>query len=321
MKKIFKLSAVLLTTAIFLSSCLKDDSNVLDPEKGVNVIEFANPTDIDVHGSSVPAYLFSYEVTPEETIPVSVSYSGPEPVAPQDITVNLAIGDNTNVTAYNSEQSKSYTLLPAASYTLSSTSVVIPKGQRRATVNVKVKPNTFNLASTYALPLKITSASMGVISGNFNTILLVVSAKNKYDGVYTYTATMTAPDRPTFQIGTEFTYAYDVQLRSSGAASNNLFNTAFGDFLIPLVTSTGGTSGFGSTNLTINFDAATNKVISVANAITNPANGRTMTLDTTATGSNFYDPATKTVYVTFFMNQPGFSPLKIVAKMKFKSAR
>jgi len=47
-----KTLTVLVATAL-LSSCLKDDSTVLNPEKGVNVIEFSNTTDIAVHGSSI----------------------------------------------------------------------------------------------------------------------------------------------------------------------------------------------------------------------------------------------------------------------------
>lgn len=310
-----------MVTAVTLSSCLKDDSVVLNPDKGTNVIEFANTTDIAVHGSSIPVYVHSYEVTPEETLPITVSYSGPATGAPQDITVNVAVGDGTPVATYNTEQSTSYILMPADKYSMTTTSVVIPKGKTKATFNVKFKPNTFDLSKNYVLPLKITSVSSGTISANFSTILLAVGAKNKYDGVYTYIATHTATDRPTFLTGTEFTYPYDVQLRSSGASQNNLWNAAFGDFLMPLITSTNGVSGFGQTNLLITFDPATNKVTSVQNAIAAPTNGRGMNLDNTATTSNYFNPTTHDVYITYFMTQPGFSPFKVTAKLKYKGAR
>lgn len=321
MKRIINKTLALLVAATTLSSCLKDDSVVLNPEKGTNVIEFANVTDIAVHGSSIPAYVISYEVTAEETLPVTVSYSGPATGAPEDITVNVAVGDGTPIASYNTEQSTSYILMPSDKYTMTTTSVVIPKGQTKATFNVKFKPNTFDLSKNYALPLKITSVSSGTVSSNFSTMLLAVGAKNKFDGVYTYIATHTATDRPSFLIGTEFTYPYDVQLRSSGASQNNLWNAAFGDFLMPLITATNGVSGFGSTNLLITFNPTTNKVTSVQNAIAAPSNGRGMNLDNTATTSNYFDPATHDVYLTYFMTQPGYEPFKVVAKLKYKGKR
>ncbi len=322
MKKFINKTLALLVAAATLSSCLKDDSVVLNPDKGTNVIEFANVTDIAVHGSAIPAYVISYEVTAEETLPVTVSYSGPATGAPEDITVNVAVGDGTPIASYNTAQSTNYTLMPADKYTMTTTSVVIPKGKTKATFNVKFKPNTFDLSQNYALPLKITSVSSGTLSSNFSTILLAVGAKNKFDGVYTYTGTMSpGADRPTILTNTAFTYPYKVQLRSSGATANNLWNSAFGDFLIPIFTNTSGISGFGSTNLLINFDAATNKVTSVSNAILAPSNGRGMSIDATATTSNYFNPTTHDVYLTFFMTQPGYAPLKIVAVLKYNGAR
>ena len=319
-KYIYKLFVMAIIATAF-TSCLKDDNLVLDPAKGVNVIEFANPAQIAKIGTVFAMYTLSYDIGPDITLPVEVSYSGPEAVAPQDITVNYGPGTAANVTAYNTENNSTYSLMPTNAYTLPGSSVVIKKGESKAKINVIFKPSAFDLTKNLVLPLTITSSSFGIVSGNFSTILLNVGAKNKYDGVYTYTATHQAPDRPAFLIGTEFTYPFDVQLRSSGAATNNLFNTAFGDFLMPLVLASGGASGFGQTNLLITFDPATNKVIAASNAITAATNGRKMNLDDTAVGSNFYNPTTKEVFITYFMTQPGFSPFKVTAKLKFKGPR
>lgn len=48
--------------------------------------------------------MHSYEVTPEENLPVTVSYSGPATGAPEDITVNIAVADVAPITSYNTEQ-------------------------------------------------------------------------------------------------------------------------------------------------------------------------------------------------------------------------
>lgn len=187
MKKIINKTLALLVAAATLSSCLKDDSVVLNPEKGFNVIEFANVSDIAVHGSSIPLYVLSYEQSSTPTVvPVTISYSGPEAAAPADITVNFSLSPAA-ITAYNSEQGKSYEAMPSNYYSLASSSVVIPKGKKTATFNVSFSTANFDLSKAFALALKITSASSGIVSSNFGTIVLAVGVKNPYDGVYTYT--------------------------------------------------------------------------------------------------------------------------------------
>lgn len=306
-----------------LSSCLKDDSTALDPAKGVNVIEFDNPGQVSVIGSTTALYSLAYPIVPTNTlVPVTVSYSGPEATAPQDITVSVGLGDMATITEYNTENHENYEMIDAGVYTIEATSVVIPKGQSKATFNVSIKTSQFNLVKKYALPLKISSASFGTISGNFGKILLNLAAKNKYDGKYQFIATQSATDRPTFLIGTQYTYPADVELRTTGPNSNNLYNAAFGDFLIPLITSTNGVSGLGSTNLEFTFDPTTNKVLSAANKIAAPANGRAMSLDASANAtSNFWDPVSKDLNVVFFVTQPGFGPLKYTAKLKYMGSR
>ncbi len=310
---------------IALTSCLKDDTMVLDPEKaGGNVLEFVNPTDIAVHGSTTALYTMAFPIVTTNTdIPVSVAYVGAEDAAPQDITVNVGLGDLATITQYNTEQSKSYTLMDPAVYTISATSVVIPKGKKAATFIVSVKTSAFDLSKSYALPLKIKSASSGTISTNFSNIILNIAAKNKFDGSYSYISTIFAADRPTILANTEFSYnPYEVQLRTSGANSTNMWNSAFADYLIPILTPTGGISGFGTTNLIVNFDPTTNKVISVDNSIAAPANGRDMYIDPAApTTTNYFDPVTHNVYLQFYMSQPGFAPTKIVAKLTYKGPR
>lgn len=322
MKKILYKSLALVFATVALSSCLKDDSYVIDPDKAAaNVIDFQNPTEIAAVGTTNPLYIYSFPIVPTPTsIDLTVSYSGAEDAAPKDITVNIGVAAQAVIDTYNTEQSKSFLMMPSSWYTLSATSVVIPKGQKTATFKLNISTTKIDLTKSYVVPLKLTSTD-AVVSTNFGTALIQVGAKNKFDGVYTWVATQSATDRPTFLMNTEYTYGYEVQLRSAGSNTNNLWNSAFGDFLIPLVTSTGGISGLGSTNLEITFDEATNKVVSVKNGIAAPSNGRSMTLDQTAVNSNYFDPATKNVYLTFFLNQPNFGPLKYTVKMLYKKSR
>ena len=185
MKKIINRTLALLFATVALSSCLKDDTSVLDPGKaGANLIEFQNPTDVSVIGSTTPLYVYSFPIKNTPTpITLTVSYSGAERVAPNDITVNIGLASQAVIDQYNTEQKKTFVAMPASYYTLSTTSVVIPKGQKTASFTANFNTNLIDLTKTFVLPLKLTSTNAAV-SGNFSTALFQVGAKNGYDGIY-----------------------------------------------------------------------------------------------------------------------------------------
>lgn len=270
MKKYFLKTLSLLLAASTLTSCLKDDSMVLNPENGHNVIEFGNTTDIAVHGSRIPLYIHSYDIsgTPV-TLNIPISYSGPEAAAPQDITVKVAL-DESAITTYNDEQHTAYQMIDPSVYTLSSTDVVIPKGQRKGMLTVTFKTNEFDLAKQYALPLKISSASTGVISGNFGTAVFAVGAKNQYDGTYTVTGEYIRGQTA----GATGIYPKTVSLITRSATDVSYYDEDYGLDGHIFRTATGGASYYGSWNAVFKMDAAHN-VIAVTNKFGQPApNGR-----------------------------------------------
>lgn len=191
MKKNIIKSLVLFFAVTTLSSCLKDDRLVLDPEKGVNVIEFGNTSSVSVAGSTVPLYVNSFALGQDATLQIPISYSGPEATAPQDITVTVSVLGEETTDAYNEEQDDHLEVMDPSTYTIPSTTVVIPKGQRRAFLTVNVKPDLFDLTVKYGLPLKISSVSFGTISGNFGTAIYSIGAKNRLDGLYNYKTSAT----------------------------------------------------------------------------------------------------------------------------------
>ena len=208
MKKIIYSAAAMLFVAASLTSCLKDNTMVLDPDKaGSNVIEFQNPTEIAVHGSTTALYVMSYPIIPTATtVPITIQYAGAEDGAPQDITVNFGLGPQTAIDQYNTEQGRTgasgtttapYLMMPASWYTINATSVTIPKGQKSATFTISLKTDQILLNDPYVVPVRITAATGGAtISKNFSTVLLNFGAKNKYDGVYKYTTSATTSLQP-----------------------------------------------------------------------------------------------------------------------------
>ncbi len=187
MKKYTYTILSLLVTVMFFSSCLKDDRMVLNPEKTHNVVEFGNPGQRAAVGSVYPLYPLLVDLEPEISLPVTVSYSGPEAVAPQDIVIKIGLANEQVIEDYNTDQRTEFSMMPSNLYSLSATEVTIPKGQSKATIMVNYKANQFSFTEPYVLPLAIESSSYGIISGNYNIILLQVGPKNEYHGTYRYT--------------------------------------------------------------------------------------------------------------------------------------
>lgn len=271
-------------TVSSLSSCLKDETLVLDPEKGNNVIEFANPASPAAVGTPSPLYSFSYEATASPVLPITISYSGPELVAPQDITVKFQVGDTTQINPYNRATTNTYVPLNTAGYTLSANEVVIKAGTSKASFNVLLKPSAFDFAASEVLALKITSTSSGVISGNYGVILLNVSAKNKYDGLYAVTGTMVDVTSRTLShvnnaLGSDAPMQY--QLITISATKCALYDDyVYGGYYAVIASGTA-FSNYGGFSAIFEFDPATDRVIGVTNRAgqPNPANTRSGRLD------------------------------------------
>jgi hypothetical protein len=302
---IFK-SIVLLLTVTSFTSCLKDDSLVLDPDKTSNVIEFANPAQIVANGTPFALYSFSYELASSPSLPITISYSGPEVTAPRDITVDFAVGSVADIETYNEATDESYELLQPTSYTLSTNQVVIKAGTSKATFNLLLKPSTFDFSKSEVLPLTITSASSGIISGNFKTILINVSAKNKYDGLYAVTGTMVDATNATLTHINNYLKAdapVQYELRTVSATKCALYDNYVSGGYLSLITSGTALSNYGGFSAIFEFDPVTDKVIAVTNRAgqPNPANTRGGRLDPSGDNSRISPTVFK---VKYNMTQP-----------------
>jgi hypothetical protein len=278
---------------LLLSSCLKEARMNIDPSSGTaNIIEFANTGDNGaVATSKYPSFytdLKSLAIGQSGDININVSYSGAN-TAPQDITVNLAL-DPTILTLYNSENGTKYVVPPTSVYTIPTT-VVIKQGTRMTQVKAAItRNNSYDFNASYALPLKITSASTGVISGNFGAALYSFSARNSYDGVYAVSSgtvtRYTAPGSP----------ANDA-LSGTLAGNPNVSLSTVGPNTVELsglqwARKGGGVGGIN--NLQATIDPATNLVTmkALGNATLTNMQGKV----------NKYDPATKTFTLAFIWN-------------------
>jgi hypothetical protein len=307
---------IFIVSLIGFSSCLKD-KDLLDPEGTQNTIEFLN---IDIIASpttsTYPLYNISYNIVPEADLALTVNYSGAH-AAPQDIEVTVGIKADA-LTIYNTENATTYTLLPDNMYSLPTTKVTIPKGQKSAVIHVKFKTNLFDLTKKYAFPVSIQSASYGIISGNFSTNVFAVVAKNKYDGVYTLKSRQGANDRGFTT--TPYSWPYDISLITTGPNTVAFHNTGYAnDYTHPIQTTATAWSRFGSYTPILTFDGS-DKLVDAPNYYINPSNGRAGKVNAAITTSR-YDPATKTIYAAIVMTQPNFGEFLMYDTLVFKKAR
>lgn len=287
-----------------LSSCLNDLEDFTGQFSGSPVI-----AEIPEASNAATGTVSREIIDPTKPAEFSlrVNIASPFPLD-KDTKITLAL-DNNLITLYNAE--KGYTGAAAAipvpldALTVASYDVVVPAGKREAEWTFKIDANKLpnSLAIKYLLPVKIASAENNVVvSGNFGTKLVRVLARNKWDGVYTATGTLT--DLSTSAITGNYPMTISLVTASSFTCTvEEPAASAYGSPpIFHSIRSGGSFSVYGSYGMVVTFDA-TDKVVSLINYYGQPAsNGRSGALD--PLGINAYNPTTKKVTIKYWMIQP-----------------
>jgi hypothetical protein len=100
----------------------------------------------------------------------------------QDVTVSLAASPDI-VADYNAENGTNYSSVPFSTFGFEATDLVLSPTTRKQTVRLKIKPSDVAVGE-WAIGLKIANVSSGEVSQTSSKLLIVLSVKNKYDGVY-----------------------------------------------------------------------------------------------------------------------------------------
>jgi hypothetical protein len=295
-----KIFFFLLAAAVSVTSCLKKDRMNIDQELGPkNVVEFDNTGNNAAKVTSkYPSFYSDLGVLApgqSKNFNINVSYSGAD-VAPEDITVKLEI-DQAALDKYNEDNETDLVIPPTDVITFPST-LVIKKGERKATGTATVTiANSYDYNVGYGLPLKIASASSGLISGNFGKAIFSFGIRNRFDGEYTVTGTM-VDHGGAFKAYLPMKY----WLITSGALKVDGYDpVVWEDYFIPIYSGSS-VSGYGSFSPVFTFDD-NNNIVSVTNIYGQPA-GNTRYAQLDPSGENKFDPATGTIKVKFFMYQP-----------------
>ncbi|MFN8432307.1 MAG: DUF1735 domain-containing protein [Spirosomataceae bacterium] len=237
----------------------------------------------------------------------------------RNVPSNAVLGTSTTVKLteapeilanYNKEHGSNYEWLPASIYTLASNPGVTVSG-KEVTMNfgsgdfakdltINLDGSKWDLAKKYAVAYKITDPGTGKVSGD-DYIITLISAKNRWDGIYDVTSSTmvdatNAAFISTLASGETNQYALET-ISPTKCQVKDLGLDGYG-FLFYTGT---GYSYYGSFGLIIEFDPATDKIVSVVNSYGQPAgNTRSAALD--PTGINAYKNGT--INIKFNMLQP-----------------
>ena len=323
MKKLIINILPLLTMICSLSSCLKGDDTNLDTDKTNSVIEFANTGNI-VSGGNATYHRYASDLGvlnsgDSATFNVNIHYAGAA-YAPSDITVNLEV-DTAALYSYNTSDDASYVAPPASVYSFPST-VVIKKGTLESQIKVTIIRNSdFDFAASYALPLKITSVSTGIIGSNYGTCIYSFSIRNRYDGVYNVTGNF--QDLALGAAATS-TYPKTINLVTNGPNSVGYFDPNLNGGIYGYSFKNGGSgSYYGNFAPIFTFDDYGN-VTSVTNYYGQGTNTqvRSAQLDPSGINKMTFDGATPVkLEVSYFMIQAGAKRIAVSEVFTYTKAR
>lgn len=300
------LSLALLTMG--LSSCLKDDL-VSDQKYGMINVDAAKVAQLPT-ASSAFALLLENKTTSLDFVQVSLAQSEP---AAEDVVVTLSTDQTDAMVAENNADPDNSTIaaFPSNKYTLpNGLKVTIPKGSRSGYLKLNLNQQDLSPATPYVLKFRIVSVDKSeyVVSGNYNTSVVTVSAKNNWDGIYAMNAgssvqRYSAPGVPTVDaLNGSLAANPDLTLSTVDATTVLIGNLRWAN----------GNGVAGIDNLQAVIDPATNLVTmkALGNATLKNIPGK----------DNKYDPATKTFTLNFDWNQTS-APRVVSLVIKYKAAR
>ena len=193
-------------------------------------------------------------------------------------------------------------LNPAYTKTATGYTLNLAAGKFAGDFTIALNGAKWDVAHSYALAFGLSATGDNIaLNKDLDTIMIFLSVKNKYDGMYSYSGTIfrnsaTGPDPA---LSGSFTNLPERSLITLGANSNSL---------VPLWASGGGVGGIDNTYITV--DPVTNLVT--------VASKNNATLKNTIGSINMYDPATKTFTLAFNW---GVAPNTRVTTMTLKYVR
>lgn len=322
---------------LFLSSCLKNNQYYVDfskykpsielPLAAVNVnLPFAQAIDVSDQPIEYPVVINVASVDPlnqavTATLSVDKSYldqynAGQDAATKQKQTAYLAADPSHTVNdAGYPDDYEPYELLPDSLYAVDNWNLTVPAGQRQARMTFKITTAKMDLNAKYILPVTVTQSSINISS--WNHLMIYLTPKNKYDGKYTVTGKFVDYTNSAFTDK----YPMSVSLVTQGANSDAYFDNDLngGTFGYLFSTGTGG-SYYGNWAPVFIFDN-NNNVVDVVNYYGQATNPQKRAGRIDPAGVNKFDPATRTLQVSYYMIQAGADRCHFEETFKYKGPR
>jgi len=305
-----KFSLLFVGIVLFVTSCVKKDDYY---KKDTN--ESNRKTTVQLTGASdIITFARDVKATNDTFILIDVRrYPNSNAELNQPLTVKLTKNSGL-IDAYNTANGTGYIELPANSYTLLSdiNAVTFQPGEAVKEIKISVDQSKLDLSEQYALGFSIADPGTNAVTiSSLKDGLYAIGVKNKYDGHYQVTGTMTD------YANANLTGAYplDVFLITAGPNSVYMYDNAIGGAAHSILNG-GSLSYYGSFGPEFIFDANDN-VTDVINVYGQPAgNTRSAALD--PSGTNKFNAADHSIDVNYFMKQPSVIAAPPNIRVSFK---
>lgn len=286
MKRNYLLFVSLLAGALALSSCKRDYIyGNITPNTDRVIVEFTDTKEahniaMDYSSSSITVDVAQLEFMVRSTVS-------------SDATVKIKSNADV-VDDYNTANGTSYSSVPFNLYSFETTDVVLTATERKKTVRIRIKPSDVAVGE-WAIGLEIASTNVGEVSQIANKVVILLSVKNKYDGVYHLKGYYTRTDNPDLN----GPFETDVEMITTGPNSVAMYWTDGGGYAQPFVAA-GSLTGFSNVDPEVFFNAG-DQVSSINNYTGDPTNGPFMTPYPGA-NSRFVSGATPVIYLKYYYN-------------------
>jgi hypothetical protein len=210
-----------------------------------------------------------------------------------DETVKIRANSDI-VNDYNTENGTSYNSVPLNLFGFESTDIVLSASERKKKVRIRIKPSDVAIGE-WAIGLEIVSTSSGEVSQLANKLVLILSVKNKYDGVYHMKGFYIRTDA----VGAPYNgpFETDVFMITTGPNSVAMYSDELGGFAQPFFDfGAGQLTAFGNVGPEVTFNAS-----DVASGIANYTGTPPMTLYPGA-NSRYVGGATPVIYLKYYYN-------------------
>ena len=273
----------LLTAIVLFSSCKK---SVVFGDVAINtfrpIVEFSDP-----YGFKMIAMDYT---TSEITLDITDIRFMIRSEISLDAVAKISLS-STVVDDYNAANGTNYTAVTVPAFALENDQFTLTPGERSKRIRIRISPATVATGEN-AIGMVITDVTNGEPSQIAGKLVIALSVKNKYDGVYRLDG---AFYHPSFSPGYD-AFTINVEMHTSGPNSVKIFMPEFDGFYHPGLFN-GSFSAFSGQEPEYTVDPVT-KNVTVQNSFPGTA-----TIYTMAAGFNSrFDPATKKIYAKFGYN-------------------